>query len=283
MKKHNLYYEEITPKRQFFDVNLKEIWDYKDLLFLFVKRDFISIYKQTILGPLWFFIQPILTTIIFTIVFGKIAGISTDGIPQILFYLAGITCWNYFSECLNKTSNTFIENQNIFGKVYFPRIIIPISIVASSLIKFKIQFLLFLLVFFYYLFSENTHINPNLYIFLFPILLLTTSLLSLGVGLIITSLTTKYRDFRFLIQFGVQLWMYATPIIYPLSTLDGKLKTMAILNPMTSIIETFKFGFLGQGTFNWYYLLYTFIITFLLLFLGIRIFNKTEQNFMDTV
>mgnify|MGYP001323468868 CR=1 FL=1 len=283
MKKHNLYYEEITPKRQFFDVNLKEIWDYKDLLFLFVKRDFISIYKQTILGPLWFFIQPILTTIIFTIVFGKIAGISTDGIPQILFYLAGITCWNYFSECLNKTSNTFIENQNIFGKVYFPRIIIPISIVASSLIKFKIQFLLFLLVFFYYLFSENTHINPNLYIFLFPILLLTTSLLSLGIGLIITSLTTKYRDFRFLIQFGVQLWMYATPIIYPLSTLDGKLKTMAILNPMTSIIETFKFGFLGQGTFNWYYLLYTFIITFLLLFLGIRIFNKTEQNFMDTV
>ena len=283
MKKHNLYYEEITPKRQFFDVNLKEIWDYKDLLFLFVKRDFISIYKQTILGPLWFFIQPILTTIIFTIVFGKIAGISTDGIPQILFYLAGITCWNYFSECLNKTSNTFIENQNIFGKVYFPRIIIPISIVASSLIKFKIQFLLFLLVFFYYLFSENTHINPNLYIFLFPILLLTTSLLSLGVGLIITSLTTKYRDFRFLIQFGVQLWMYATPIIYPLSTLDGKLKTMAILNPMTSIIETFKFGFLGQGTFNWYYLLYTFIITFLLLFLGIIIFNKTEQNFMDTV
>jgi len=283
LKKHNLYYEEITPKRQFFDVNLKEIWDYKDLLFLFVKRDFISIYKQTILGPLWFFIQPILTTIIFTIVFGKIAGISTDGIPQILFYLAGITCWNYFSECLNKTSNTFIENQNIFGKVYFPRIIIPISIVASSLIKFKIQFLLFLLVFFYYLFSENTHINPNLYIFLFPILLLTTSLLSLGVGLIITSLTTKYRDFRFLIQFGVQLWMYATPIIYPLSTLDGKLKTMAILNPMTSIIETFKFGFLGQGTFNWYYLLYTFIITFLLLFLGIRIFNKTEQNFMDTV
>jgi len=275
--------DEIVPKRNLFHINLVEIIKYKDLLFLFVKRDFISIYKQTILGPIWFFLQPILTTLIFTVVFGTIAGISTDGLPQILFYLAGITCWNYFSECLTKTSNTFIENQNIFGKVYFPRLIIPLSIVCSSLLKFGIQFLLFLLVFFYYFFNADYNLNPNIYILLFPVLILLTGLLSLGIGILITSLTTKYRDFRFLIQFGIQLWMYATPIIYPLSTLDGKLKTMAILNPMTSIIETFKYGFLGQGTFSWYYLGYTAIFTFLTLIIGILIFNKTEQNFMDTV
>ena len=275
--------DEIVPKRNLFHVNLYEIIQYKDLLFLFVKRDFISLYKQTILGPLWFFIQPILTTLIFTVVFGKIAGISTDGLPQILFYLAGITCWNYFSECLTKTSNTFIENQNIFGKVYFPRLIIPLSIVCSSLLKFGIQFLLFLIVFFYYFFNTGYNLNPNIFILLFPVLILLTGLLSLGIGILITSLTTKYRDFRFLIQFGIQLWMYATPIIYPLSTLEGKLKTMAIMNPMTSIIETFKYGFLGQGTFSWYYLGYTVIFTFLTLIIGVLIFNKTEQNFMDTV
>ena len=275
--------DEIVPKRNLFHVNLYEIIQYKDLLFLFVKRDFISIYKQTILGPLWFFIQPILTTLIFTVVFGKIAGIPTDGLPQILFYLAGITYWNYFSECLTKTSNTFIENQNIFGKVYFPRLIIPLSIVCSSLLKFGIQFLLFLIVFFYYFFSTGYNLNPNIFILLFPVLILLTGLLSLGIGILITSLTTKYRDFRFLIQFGIQLWMYATPIIYPLSTLEGKLKTMAIMNPMTSIIETFKYGFLGQGTFSWYYLGYTVIFTFLTFIIGVLIFNKTEQNFMDTV
>lgn len=279
----NEWNDEIVPKRSLFHVNLFEIIQYRDLLFLFVKRDFISLYKQTILGSLWFFIQPILTTLMFTVVFGKIAGISTDGLPQILFYLAGITCWNYFSECLTKTSNTFIENQNIFGKVYFPRLIIPLSIVCSSLLKFGIQFLLFLLVFFYYFFNADYNLNPNIFILLFPVLILLTGLLSLGIGILITSLTTKYRDFRFLIQFGIQLWMYATPIIYPLSTLEGKLKTMAIMNPMTSIIETFKYGFLGQGTFSWYYLGYTAIFTFLTLIIGILIFNKTEQNFMDTV
>ena len=229
------------------------------------------------------FIQPILTTLIFTVVFGRIAGISTDGLPQILFYLAGITCWNYFSECLTKTSNTFIENQNIFGKVYFPRLIIPLSIVCSSLLKFGIQFLLFMIFFIYYFFNTDNVINPNIFILLFPILILLTGLLSLGIGIVITSLTTKYRDFRFLIQFGIQLWMYATPIIYPLSTLEGKLKTMAIINPMTSIIETFKFGFLGQGTFSWYHLGYTAIFTILTLAIGVLIFKRTEQNFMDTV
>ncbi len=275
--------DEIVSKRGLFHVNFYEIIRYKDLLFLFVKRDFISLYKQTILGPIWFFIQPILTTLIFTIVFGKIAGLSTDGLPQILFYLAGITCWNYFSECLTKTSNTFIENQNIFGKVYFPRLIMPLSIVCSSLLKFGIQFLLFLMVFLYFFVYDDNNLNPNIFILLFPALILLTGLLSLGIGILITSLTTKYRDFRFLIQFGIQLWMYATPIIYPLSALDGKLKKMAILNPMTSIIETFKFGFLGHGTFDWYYLIYTAIFTFLTLIIGVLIFNKTEQNFMDTV
>lgn len=277
-------WDKITkPKRHLFDLNLLEIAKSKDLLFLFVKRDFIAIYKQTILGPLWFFIQPILTTLIFTVVFGKIAGISTDGLPRILFYLSGITFWNYFSECLTKTSNTFIENQNIFGKVYFPRLILPISIVCSSLLKFGIQFLLFLVIWIYYLGHHEYTIEPNLYIVLFPLLIVLTGMLSLGIGIIITSITTKYRDFRFLIQFGIQLWMYATPIIYPLSTLEGKLKTIALINPMTSFIETFKYGFLGHGTFNWYYIAYSLIFTIIILIVGLFIFSKTEQNFMDTV
>ena len=280
MKKAN-YISKIRPKKNLFDINIKEIWKFRDLLFLFVKRDFISIYKQTILGPLWFFIQPILTTIIFTIVFGRIAGIPTDGVPPILFYIAGITCWNYFAECLTKTSNTFIENQNIFGKVYFPRLIMPISIVFSSLIKFGIQFLLFLTIYFYYLYNDS--VSPNIYLLLFPLLIIFSGILSLGFGTIITSLTTKYRDLRFLIQFGIQLWMYATPIIYPLSTLEGNLKTIALINPMTSIIETFKYGFLGHGTFNWYYITYSLIFTIITILVGILIFNKTEQNFMDTV
>ena len=273
----------IKPKRHLFDLNLMEIVKSKDLLFLFVKRDFISIYKQTILGPLWFFIQPILTTLIFTVVFGKIAGISTDGLPKILFYLSGITFWNYFSECLTKTSNTFIENQNIFGKVYFPRLILPLSIVCSSLMKFGIQFLLFIVIWIYYIVQPEYTFKPNEYIILFPLLIILTGLLSLGIGVIITSITTKYRDFRFLIQFGIQLWMYATPIIYPLSSLSGNFKTLALINPMTSIIETFKFSFLGEGLFNWFHIGYTGLFTLLTLIFGIIIFNKTEQNFMDTV
>ena len=253
------------------------------MLFLFVKRDFISIYKQTILGPLWFFIQPILTTIIFTIVFGNIAGISTDGVPHVLFYLSGLTLWNYFSETLMKTSNTFIDNQNIFGKVYFPRLILPISVVLSSLLKFGVQFILFLLVFSYYFFYSSSEISPNSAILLIPLLIVLVGLLSLGIGIIITSLTTKYRDFRFLIQFSIQLMMYATPIIYPLSTLEGKIRSIALLNPMTSIIETFKFGFLGEGVFNLYHLGYSIIFTIISLIIGILIFNKTEKSFMDTV
>ena len=281
IKKNNIE-EVITPKKHLFNFNIKEIWNYKDLLVFFVKRDFISIYKQTILGPLWFFIQPILTTLIFTVVFGRVAGLPTDGIPKILFYLSGITCWNYFSECLFKTSSTFIDNQQIFGKVYFPRLITPMSIVISSLIKFGIQFLLFLSVFIFY-YTTNSNIHPNIYLILIPYLILIMGILGLGLGMIISSLTTKYRDLRFLIQFGVQLWMYVTPIIYPLSSLDGKMKLIAVLNPMTSIIETFKFSFLGSGSFNWYFLAYTSLISFIILILGILIFNKTEQNFMDNV
>lgn len=278
------FWDKITkPKRNLFDVNFLEIIKSKDLLMLFVKRDFIAIYKQTLLGPIWFFLQPLLTTLIFTVVFGKIAGISTDGLPRILFYLSGITFWNYFSECLTKTSNTFIENQNIFGKVYFPRLILPISIVCSSLLKFGIQFLLFIAIWFYYIVNNEFAIEPNSYILLFPLLIILTGLLSLGIGIIITSITTKYRDFRFLIQFGIQLWMYATPIIYPLSSLSGNLKTMAMINPMTSVIETFKFGFLGEGVFSWFHVGYTALFTLITLIFGILLFNKTEQNFMDTV
>lgn len=272
----------IEHKKSFFDFNLKEVYEYRDLLFLFVKRDFISVYKQTILGPLWFLIQPILTTLMFTVVFGKIAGISTDGVPKILFYLAGLTFWNFFSTNLVTTSNTFIENQGIFGKVYFPRIVTPLSVICSNLLKFGIQFGLFLAFYFYYM-VDGAAINPNVAIFLFPYLIMITAVLSMGFGLIITSLTTKYRDLRFLIQFGITLWMYATPVIYPLSSLGGNLRTMALVNPVSSIIETFKYGFLGVGTFEWIHLLYSSVFAIILLFVGVLIFNKTEQNFMDTV
>lgn len=273
----------IKPKRNLFEINLKEIISYKDLMFLFVRRDFVSIYKQTILGPLWFFIQPILTTLMFTVVFGKIAGISTDGIPKILFYLSGLTFWTYFADNLTKTSNTFVENQGIFGKVYFPRLISPISIIISNLLKFGLQFLLFSAFYIFYFFQTDSTIKPNAVILLFPYLIILTGVLGLGFGLIVSSLTTKYRDLRFLIQFGVQLWMYATPVIYPLSALDGKMKQIALLNPMTSIIETFKYGFLGAGTFDLKHLIYTTVFALILLFLGVIIFNRTEQNFMDTV
>lgn len=272
----------IKPKKSLLDINIKELFAFKDLLFLFVKRDFISVYKQTILGPLWFFLQPILTTVIFTFVFGRIAGLPTDGMPRALFYLAGITCWNYFSDCLTKTSSTFIDNQNIFGKVYFPRLITPLSIVISSLIKFGIQFFLFLLYYFYELSNYDT-IHGNFTIFLIPILIILMGLLGLGLGMIISSLTTKYKDLRFLIQFGIQLWMYITPVIYSLSSLTGKTRIIALLNPMTSIIETFKYAFLGAGTFNVLHLLYTAVFTIIVLIAGILIFNRTEQNFMDTV
>ncbi|MCW8896656.1 MAG: ABC transporter permease [Flavobacteriales bacterium] len=271
----------IQPKRSVLDINLKQLYNYKDLLFLFVKRDVITIYKQTILGPIWFFVQPILTMVIYVFVFGKIANISTDGIPQPLFYLSGIIIWNYFSSCFSLTANTFTGNAGIFGKVFFPRLIVPLSQIISNLIKFFIQFLLFLTVFFYYL-SNNT-VNPSYLIILLPLLLLIIAGLGLGFGLIFSSLTTKYKDLKFLMQFGVQLLMYATPIIYPLSTIPEKYQFWIKLNPITHIIETFKTAFLGSGQLSTNGLIYACVFTLITLTLGVLIFNKTEQKFMDTV
>tara|TARA_B100000963_G_scaffold285375_1_gene254289 strand:+ start:2399 stop:3256 length:858 start_codon:yes stop_codon:yes gene_type:complete len=278
-------HEVITPKKHLLDISLKEIWNYKDLLFLFVRRDFVSVYKQTILGPIWFFVQPIFTTLIFTVIFGQLASIPTDGLPQILFYMCGITCWNYFAECLNKTANTFVSNANIFGKVYFPRLVLPISIVISNLFKFGIQFILFIIILTYFYFNDS-EIEPNKYMLLLPLLLLLMAGLGLGFGILISSLTTKYRDFQFLIAFGVQLFMYATPIVYPLSLAKEKLgdySWIAMANPMSSIVETMKYAFLGQGEFSWFYLLYTTIFVIVLLIIGTITFSKVEQTFMDTV
>ena len=277
--------EIIVPKKNLFDVNLKEIWQYRDLLFLFVKRDFVATYKQTVLGPLWFIIQPIFTTLIFTLIFGKLASIPTDNLPPVLFYMCGITCWNYFSESLTKTSNTFTSNANIFGKVYFPRLIIPLSVIISNLIKFVIQGFIFLLFLLYYYYQGAT-INPNLTILILPVLLCLMAGLGLGFGILISSLTTKYRDFQFLVVFGVQLFMYATPVVYPLSLAKEKLGVyswIAFANPMSSIIEAMKFSFLGQGEFSFYHLAYSFVFMMILLFVGVITFNKVEQTFMDTV
>ena len=277
--------EIIKPSSSLLELNLKEIWKYKDLLFLFVRRDFVSVYKQTVLGPLWFIIQPIFTTLVFTVVFGQLASIPTDGLPKVLFYMCGITCWNYFAECVTKTSNTFVTNSAIFGKVYFPRLILPLSIIITNLLKFGIQFFLFLGILFYYLYTGST-VSPNIYILTLPLLLFIMAALGLGLGIIISSLTTKYRDFQFLISFGIQLFMYATPIVYPLSLAKEKLGTyswIATANPMTSIIETMKFAFLGNGIFSWYNLAYSLIFSLILLFIGVIVFNRVEKTFMDTV
>ncbi len=277
--------EIIKPSSSLLDLNLIDIWKYKDLLFLFVRRDFVSVYKQTVLGPLWFVIQPVFTTIVFTVVFGQLASIPTDGLPQVLFYMCGITCWNYFAECVIKTSNTFVTNSAIFGKVYFPRLILPLSIIITNLLKFGIQFSMFIGILFYYLYN-GSNISPNIYVFTLPLLLFIMATLGLSFGLIISSLTTKYRDFQFLISFGIQLFMYASPVVYPLSLAKEKLGTyswIATANPMTSIIETMKFAFLGEGTFSWYNLTYSLIFSLVLLFLGIIVFNKVEKTFMDTV
>lgn len=276
---------EISQENKLLDLKLKELWQYRDLLVLLVKRDFVSFYKQTILGPLWFFIQPVFTTAIFTFIFGNLAGISTDGLPQPLFYMAGITCWNYFADCLNKTSTVFKDNANIFGKVYFPRLIMPLSIVASNMVRFGVQFLLFLIMMIYYLLL-NRAFGPNWYILLFPYLVLLMALLGLGLGMIISALTTKYRDLAFLVTFGVQLLMYATTVIYPLSTALAKYPAYAWViayNPMTPIIETFRYGFLGTGSFSWGSLGYCTSVAIGIILLGIIIFNKVEKTFVDTV
>jgi lipopolysaccharide transport system permease protein len=272
----------IKPQNKLLEVDFKEIWQYRDLFSMFVKRDIITQYKQTILGPTWFFIQPALTTLMYMIVFGGIAGISTDGLPQPMFYLAGIVCWQYFSDCLNKTSSTFTTNQGIFGKVYFPRIIVPLSTVASNLVRMGIQFLLFVVVYIYYLIM-GVHVAPNMYILLLPLVIIMLAGLSLGFGIIISSMTTKYRDLTILFTFIVQLWMYATPIIYPLSTMSPKRQWIMALNPVTSLVETFKYGTMGVGTFSWTQLAYSFGFMVVLLAIGIIVFNKVQRSFMDTV
>lgn len=272
----------IKGETSLFDVKFRDLWQYRDLLLMFVKRDFISFYKQTILGPLWFFIQPVLTTIVFSIIFGNIAGISTDGLPKFLFYLSGITAWNYFADCLTKTSTVFRDNASIFGKVYFPRLIMPLSIVVSNLVKFGVQLSLFLVMMIYYsIKGADFHITNA--ILIFPVLLVLMALLGLGLGLIISAVTTKYRDLTFLVSFGVQLLMYATTVIYPLSAAPPEYKRYIELNPMTGIIEAFRYGFLGKGEFSVWSIGYSAIFTIVVLFLGILIFNKTEKNFVDTI
>ncbi len=276
---------EIRPRNNLLDLKLKDVWHYRDLLLLLVRRDFVSFYKQTILGPLWFFIQPIFTTIIFTFIFGNLAGISTDGLPKPLFYMAGITAWNYFADCLNKTSTVFRDNAGIFGKVYFPRLIMPLSIVTSNLVRFGVQMLLFIIMIVYYL-AIGANFGPNWYLLLFPVIVVLMACLGLGLGMIISAMTTKYRDLAFLVTFGVQLLMYATTVIYPLSTALEKYPEYAWVieyNPMTPIIETFRYGFLGKGSFSWEHLGYCAGVTFLITLAGIVIFNKVEKTFVDTV
>ena len=273
----------IKPKNGFFEFDFLELWSYRDLLILLVRRDFVAFYKQTILGPLWFFIQPLLTTLMYLLIFGKIARLSTDSTPPLLFYLAGTTCWSYFSDTLLKTSDTFITNSNIFGKVYFPRLVIPLSIILSNLIKFGIQFILFFAVWCYYLFFRKSIIHVTSALWLLPFLIMLMALLGLGLGIIFSSLTTKYRDLKFLLTFGVQLLMFATPVVYPLSIASTKYRWLIVANPFTAIIETFRFGFMGSGEFSWGFLGYSTLITFLILFYGIFLFNKVEKTFMDTV
>ncbi len=274
----------IQPKNSLLQVDFRELWQYRDLYRMLVKRDIVVWYKQTILGPLWFFIQPILTTIMFMIVFGGIAKIGTDGIPQPLFYLAGICLWNYFAESLNQTSNTFIQNSALFGKVYFPRLVVPFATVTSNLVRLGIQLLLFVFVYLYFAFFTEAIVSPNLYICLVPLLILLLSGLALGFGVLFSSLTTKYRDLTFLLSFLVQLWMYATPVIYPLSTIENPtLKTLMLLNPMTAILETFKYAVLGVGQFRFEYLTYSALFTLFIMAIGIVVFNKVQRTFMDTV
>ncbi len=272
----------IEPHGNILDLKLKDVWHYRDLLWLLVRRDFVSFYKQTILGPLWFFIQPLFTTITYTFIFGNLAGISTEGIPQPLFYMAGITCWNYFAECLTKTSTVFKDNSNVFGKVYFPRLIMPLSIVLSSLVRFFVQMVLFVMMMIVFA-IKGASFTINLYLLLFPLLVLEMALLGLGLGMVISAMTTKYRDLVFLVTFGVQLLMYATTVVYPLSAAPAKYKWIIALNPMTPIIEAFRYGFLGKGTFTWMTLGTSAVVTILITIFGVVIFNKVERTFIDTV
>lgn len=273
---------EIKPKKKWLDVDLKGIWRYRDLYYMYVKRDIITVYKQTILGPLWFLIQPILTTIMYMFVFGGLAGISTDGVPQPLFYMSGILLWNYFNAAFMVSSNVFTANASVFGKVYFPRLVVPLSGITSNLIKFGIQLLLFIIIYLYY-YIQGVNLSINWSILLFPLLILMIALHAMSWGLIISALTTKYRDLTQLVAFGIQLFMYLTPVIYPLSAAPEKYRIFISLNPLTPIFETFKYSCMGSGSLDWIGLGYSFIVLMITLFLSIIIFNRVERNFMDTV
>ena len=277
----------IKPKESLLQVNLKEIWDYRDLCSLFIRRNITTQFKQTVLGPLWYIIQPTMTVIMYMVVFGGIAQISTDGLPQPLFYLSGICLWQYFNDCLSKTSSTFTANAGIFGKVYFPRLVVPIANVISNLLRFSIQFGLFLIVYAVYLIfgiEGYDQIHTNWYVLLLPLLIVMLAGLALGFGILFSSMTTKYRDMSLLLDYFVRLWMYATPVIYPLSTITNeKLRMIMSLNPLTGITEAFKYGMLGHGEFSWTMLAYSFAFMLLLLAVGIIIFNRVQKTFMDTV
>ena len=272
----------IRPHRKWFDLKLGELWRYRDLVTLFVRRDFVSLYKQTILGPLWYLIQPLLTTITFTIVFGNIAKLPTDGLPQFLFYLSGTVVWTYFATCLTKTSETFVQNAPLFGKVYFPRLAVPVSILISNLIAFAIQFVFFL-AFMGYFALRGAHLHPNWWMLATPLFILMMAGLGLGFGLIVSALTTKYRDLRFLVQFGVQLLMYATPVVYSSSSIPARFQPLLKANPMTSVIEGFRYAYLGGGTPSIGLLAYSFIFMVVIVAIGAVIFNRVEATFMDTV
>lgn len=271
----------IQPHASLFSLNLAEVWRYRDLLYLFTHRDIVSFYKQTILGPLWFFIQPIFTTLIYVLVFGQIAQLSTDGAPQVLFYMCGITFWNYFSDCFNKTATVFKDNASLFGKVYFPRIITPLSIVASNLTRFLIQFVLFLCFLTFYVVQGTVH--PNAVALLLPIIVLLMATISLALGMFFSALTTKYRDMVFVLQFGVQLLMYATPVIYPESQMPPRIAAVLAWNPLAPLFEVTRYGFLGAGTFSWAGILYSTLFAIIAFLVSTAIFNKVERTFMDTV
>ena len=271
----------IVPKTGWFDINLKEVWQYRDLVMLFVRRNFVSQYKQTILGPMWAIIQPLLTTVVFTVVFGSLAGLSAEGVPSFLFFLSGNVAWQYFSGCLTSTANTFTGNAGILGKVYFPRLVMPISTVMTNLISFGIQMAMFLIFLVYY--WVQGAVQPNWYVLLTPVLIVHMAMLSLGTGVIISALTTKYRDLKMLVGFGVQLWMYATPVAYDIGIIPAKYMGLYMLNPMTPVVNAFRTAFLGLGSFEIGYYLLSWAVTALILFVGVVLFSRVEKTFMDTV
>lgn len=271
----------IRPKNRWFDLNLGELWSYRDLIVMFVKRDFKTMYKQTVLGPLWILLNPMLTTLMQVLVFGNIAELSTDGMPQFVFYMAGNTIWLYFSGCLTKTAGTFVNNANVFGKVYFPRLAAPISMVLSGMVTFAVQFFLFLIALWYY--GRKGAVHPNVMVLFLPLILLQVSMLSLGCGIVISSLTTRYRDLAVLVTFGVQLWMYASAIVYPVSAVPEKWRDLLMLNPVVPAVEAFRYAFTGYGTFSAFYLFRAVGTSVVILAFGMIIFHKVEKTFMDTV